>query len=61
MHEPQTAVNVLLYSDELLVCWRIPNIRIGSAKGRRIRLMVDPQRYAWGERVNERARGVDRT
>ena len=41
-HKPQTAVNVLPYSDELLVCWRIPNICIGSAKGRRIRLMVDP-------------------
>lgn len=58
-HKLQSAVNVRPYGDELLVCWGIPNVRNGSAKGRRIRLMVYPQRYACGERENERAPGVD--
>lgn len=60
-HKLQSAVNVRPYSDELLVCWGIPSIRIGSAKGRRIRLRVYPQPYACGERVSDCTRGVDPT
>ena len=60
-HKLQTTVNVRPYSDELLVCWGIADIRTDSAKGRRIRPMVFPQPYACGERVSECAQGVDRT